>query len=191
HHLIPLLDELMENGKSRVMSSLSLLAEDTKAYDEMVKKLVKTTETGIEICLDEIPENQCRTWVYHCLREFGFNRIQCSNLLDGKIGSFIESGDFKAQIHKNQVIVRNVEKFFEETQINSPGEIQIQNGQTLRVDLCDFIRSEMPKSSTHIWLDFTVANFPLTIRRVLPNEKFQPLGSSYSVIIRDYLKDRK
>lgn len=189
HHLIPLLDDLLENGENRVKSSLSRIQTDVNAMSEMVKKLLIKSKLGWEIDLSSLPVSERGTWVYHILRDFGFNRIQCSDLVYSKPGAEIKSDSFTAAIFDQMLIVRDA-IVSTSVQINSIGVYTLPNRKSLLIETLEYESDKMPISRDHIWMDVDNVHFPLTLRTISEEDRFQPLGSKYAVNVNRYLKDK-
>jgi tRNA(Ile)-lysidine synthase len=190
HNMIPMLDDLLENGENRIKSSLDRIQSDVLAMSEMAKNLLLKTELGWEIDLNSIPIPGRETWVYHSLRDFSFNRTQCSNLVNSSPGAEIKSGHYTAAIFNQTLIIRDTAVPFQ-LEIDSIGTFPVSKQKNLKIELLDYAPNSLPTSKSHVWLDADEVHFPLKLRTIIAEDQFRPLGCDYSVKVNRYLKDRQ
>lgn len=191
HHLIPMLEELQPNALFRLQTSLDHLAHDSKAMLAMSAMLVDRDNEDYVINLKLLPAEEKHTWLYHCLRPFGFNRAQAADLIQAKQGgAYTESETHTAVLKGNLMVARAKVSHLEPVVIPESGDYPVGSGH-LSIEAVPFDANDMPRSNDRIWMDAKSVNFPLTLRHWQAGERFQPLGCDYAVSISDYLTDKK
>lgn len=112
HHLIPLLEEIDPSSLEKLSTSIHNLGSDSDAILAMVDFVTVNDGAITTIDLSKLPSDSHDTWLYHCLRGFGFNRVQSSNL-----ASSIESGK---RVESKTHIATRTQKGIEVTQKGRP-----------------------------------------------------------------------
>lgn len=189
HHVVPELKTHTENSLSRMAKSLEMIQDDSNAIASMAQLILENISGGYRLELDRIPRSSRATWVYHCIKDFGFNRVQCHDLVQGHPGSLIKSATHHATIQDGELRIAALTIPIEELIIQKEGIYQIQDFN-IEVSSHEFLSHSLPRSKHNVWLNSAQISFPLTIRPWRKGDRFQPLGLEYHVLVSDYLKDK-
>ncbi|MEZ4721464.1 MAG: tRNA lysidine(34) synthetase TilS [Flavobacteriales bacterium] len=189
HHVLPELKTQTENSLSRITKSLELIQEDSEALSSMARLILENTPDGHCVSLDRIPRSCGATWIYHCIKDFGFNRVQCDDLFQGNPGSIIKSATHRATIQDGELRIAPMSAPPEELIIQHEGTYQME-GLNIEVSSNEFQPHLLPRSKYDVWLRSDHVSFPLTFRPWRNGDRIQPLGLQYQVLVSDYLKDK-
>lgn len=189
HHLIPLLQEI-ENPE-KLKTSLANLKEDAYAMWQMSAHLSVQSGPHHVLLLKNLPPHARETWLYHCLRPFGFNRVQCRDLLvTGETGKSVKSGAFEAVVFKDEVHILNSDAAL-------PMAVSIGNAGSYTFSeialRLAFENAEKPFGNarqSYVKLDADKLEFPLILRMANSGDRFRPLGMAHEVGLLRYLKEK-
>jgi len=189
HHLIPFLKDADSDMTQKVRASLERLEEDGKAMEAMASQIIEGEGNHFTLNLDKLPSKERPIWVYHALRHFGFNREQCKDLLKAKqAGKRIESQEFDAVLSKRSIdVIRKDVTPPPALRINGPGEYKHDG---IIVTIRPEEEAHITGDNAHVHLDASEVLFPLTLRTLRADDVFQPLGSTYDVRLKDYLREK-
>ncbi|NQV51877.1 MAG: tRNA lysidine(34) synthetase TilS [Flavobacteriales bacterium] len=191
HHLVPLLNELDIEAVQKLGGSMDRLQADAEAIDAMATKAVTLVGPHISIDLESFPAEHRATWLYHCLRPFGFNRSQCSDLEQAKqSGKKVEGSQYVAVTRKRGVdlLVKDPEAM-PALRIEGPGTFH-HHGITVELRPAGSPDNLTSGANVNVTLDAARLAFPLTLRNVNRTDHFQPLGLDYEVVLMDYLREK-
>ncbi len=191
HHLVPLLDGLDSEAVKKLGGSMDRLQADAEAIAAMASKAVTMVGQHISIDLDYFPTEQRATWLYHCLRPFGFNRSQCSDLEQAKqAGKKVEGSRYVAITRKRGIdlLIRDAE-VLPAFRVEGPGTFH-HHGITVELRPSGSPDNLISGANVNVTLDAAQLSFPFTLRKVDHNDRFQPLGLAYEVVLVDYLREK-
>lgn len=191
HHLIPMLNSLDPHADKKLSASFENLKEDAEAITAMSSHLLSRIGVNFSIDLKAIPEESKAIWIYHTIRPFGFNRAQCSDLLQAKeAGKKIESEKYEAIIRKNAVDIM-LKNGAQHSTLTIPHTGKFNNGGVFIEVLNKTYDGVMNLGSEHkASLNSNAVALPLSLRIMQKEDTFQPLGLDYKVNVRKFLKDK-
>lgn len=184
NELLPLVTAKDSAHLKKLFTSREMLEADGTAMTEMAKNLKKTKGPVTSIDLSPFADVAKPTILYHCIRNEGFNRTQCVDLLSAKEpGKEIFSSTHRACIHSSTVEMTLAQRTsVEHLLLDSSGEWETELG-TLTIAK---LNSEGAEQA-----DRDKVQFPLSLALAERGNDFTPLGSTYRVNVAKYLKDKK
>jgi tRNA(Ile)-lysidine synthase len=191
HHLVPLLSDLDPDAMVKLRTSMQLLSDDAEAIHQAAASAIQEEGRHFTIDLQTFPEKQRDVWLYHALREFGFNRSQCQDLLQAKqAGKRIHAPTYDAVLRKQHVdIIAHDAQKAPAIKIDGPGSYQTVS-HSLEISFTGPDEHVFSAGNVIVSLDATQVKFPLTLRLAESEDRFQPLGLEYEVTLKRYLREK-
>ncbi|MEQ9188770.1 MAG: tRNA lysidine(34) synthetase TilS [Cryomorphaceae bacterium] len=191
HHLMPLLLDLDPDALKKLGGSMDRLGEDSSAVEAMARLALEKKGAHMRVQSDRFPEKHKATWMYHCLRPFGFNRTQCSDLCNAsEPGKRVESELYAAIKSKDGIDLINKDTHGGAPFIITQPGTYVQKAYTITLMAIDAVNQVHSVDNTEVNLDRTSLSFPMTLRTIEKDDRFHPLGMAYEVNLRDYLRDK-
>jgi tRNA(Ile)-lysidine synthase len=200
HQIVPLFKEINPSFFSTMQSNMEHLYE---AKDLLIKETEKFKNemmagegTDYLIPLKPLKEHtQKRSLLFELLRPFGFSGAVSNtvvNALNGIPGKQFFSDTHRLILDRFNLIITPVKE--SDQQIYSIEGGQENVNEPLRLSIREFTKDEgfiLSKNPQVAHLDADLIDFPLTIRRPLQGDRFQPLGMDQFKKLSDFFIDEK
>jgi tRNA(Ile)-lysidine synthase len=196
HHMIPLciaerdnFIQVMRNNQTRWTDEYALM----EAYLEELSHKLCTLQRGVlQIHLSELLKSPAPALVLlHLLRERGFNRNQCQQIIgdDATSGSKYLSDTHELVLHRNVIQVYPHGHFIQEQFSLKPGEsIDLPDG-VLKTTYAD--HADLSDDQNTEYIDASKLAKSLVVRHWRSGDYFIPLGSSGRQKLQDFFTNAK
>lgn len=194
--IIPLMKEINPSILQTLYDTANRMAEAEIIYEKGIKEAVERIRKGNTIDIQALKNEPAAATVLHeIVSPLGFNSTQTADILKSTDSA---PGRKFTSTNREYVIIKDRTHFIieqgtqsEVTRIVLPeeGEITTLNG-TISIEKKPF-DGNIPKSRDTATLDCDTLSMPLTLRNVLPGDRFIPFGMRGSKLVSDYLTDRK
>ncbi|GAO27616.1 tRNA(Ile)-lysidine synthetase [Geofilum rubicundum JCM 15548] len=195
HQIVPLLEELNPSFFETMQNNMTHLREAGQVFASEIQRvkeeMVAETENALLIPIRLISEHpQKYTMLYEILRPYGFpGQITGSIIesLNGIPGKQFFSATHRLVIDRFNLILVPQDLAEAETYTIEGGQAAIDH--PLQITLRTFEKPGDYRFSKDLWkahLDADLIDFPLTIRKMQPGDKFQPLGMQQFKKISDF-----
>ena len=189
NEIIPSFLTLEDDTRSKLLTSIRNLEEDSLAVDQMAEALLEKENDILKFRLSSVPPGSTSTWLYHAVRKLGFNRQQCIDLLRSpESGAKVSSESHTLHKHKSEVHVIDRNRIsFSSMQFESFG---IKKNSLAEVELSDKKTTNTESNNWEVSLAEEAVELPITIRTAKDDDRFKPLGMAHEVKLTKYLKDK-
>lgn len=178
NNITPVIKQVLPDFIKNVNHSIQFLDEENKLLNELIANmnLISKEETSGNslIDLDKIRTfTNSHTLLSHLIETFGFNHSDARDMLKSKTtGAIFQSKAFEALQDRGILIIRKKVRV-EKNHINIPslGTYELPNKKHLHVD-----QENVSETDSSLWLDINKIKWPLTVRSILPGDKFKPAG---------------
>ena len=137
------------------------------------------------------------TVLYELIQPFGFNNSHTDQILqsiDNQPGSYFYSPDFRLLVDRTHLIIeekKEVDESYQIEYLNGQTSIDLSDG-TLVLKQLESIPTVFLKNERIAFFDLSKLHWPLTIRRWLPGDSFQPLGMhGQQKKLQDFFSNKK
>ena len=198
--VLPLLRTINPSVSDSIATTATHLAEANKMLIAALSdsRLTQTDSKGITaISKEELLSKASSEFVLHALLSpyhfQGTSILEILNSIDA-VGKRWQSSTHQAVIDRNAILIKALEKGKQSCALKIPetGKYSCAEGQYIKVEsharTPDFRPSRKPMVAT---LDAGKVEFPLTLRRTIPGDRFRPFGMKGSKLVSDFLTDIK
>ena len=198
--VLPLLRTINPSVSDSIATTATHLAEANKMLIATLSdsRLTQTDSKGITaISKEELLSKASPEFVLHALLSpyhfQGTSILEILNSIDA-VGKRWQSSTHQVVIDRNHILVKALEKGKQSCALKIPetGKYSCAEGQHIKVEshakTPDFCPSRKPMVAT---LDADKVEFPLTLRRTIPGDRFRPFGMKGSKLVSDFLTDIK
>lgn len=181
--------------------SIDLLQESQVLLDFFLQREIE----NLKFSLDQLPlkipvkklgeERLGKELLFQMVANFGFNRDQIHDLfqaiLSKRTGAMVFSPSHRLMVDRENLILDELDQDLSFTSLHIPEEgIEVEDPMGLSIDCIDSSQVIMGQKNTE-YLDASLLNFPLELRRWKEGDKMIPLGMKGSKKISDILIDAK
>lgn len=189
--VLPLLREINPSASDNIFRMTQLLGEAEKLLDEVVES---HRSDVLDIAkLDTMTSP--RYLLYEVMKDYGFSSDQVEQMFrqrHGESGRLFVSETHEVAIDRGRFIVEKKNGDEAKTLvIPEPGTYVVDEKVKIRVERMPFTDGIVSRDSRVATLDASTLAFPLTLRTVMPGDRFHPFGMQGSRLVSDYLTDRK
>lgn len=189
--VLPLLREINPSASDNIFRMTQLLGEAEKLLDEVVESHHNDV---LDIAkLDTMTSPQYL--LYEVMKDYGFSSDQVEQMFrqrHGESGRLFVSETHEVAIDRGCFIVEKKNDDEAKTLvIPEPGTYVVDEKVKIRVELMPFTDGIVSRDPRVATLDASTLAFPLTLRTVMPGDRFHPFGMQGSRLVSDYLTDRK
>ena len=189
--VLPLLREINPSASDNIFRMTQLLGEAEKLLDEVVES---HRSDVLDIAkLDTMTSP--RYLLYEVMKDYGFSSDQVEQMFrqrHGESGRLFVSETHEVAIDRGRFIVEKKNDDEAKTLvIPEPGTYVVDEKVKIRVERMPFTDGIVSRDSRVATLDASTLAFPLTLRTVMPGDRFHPFGMQGSRLVSDYLTDRK
>lgn len=201
NEIIPLLSEINPSVRQTLYDTLERfegsLAIYQQAIDEMEKKIVDKTDTGLVIMNIDLIKQQAHipTVLFELLHPYGFSPAtieQISGHLDGESGKVFHADAYKLVKDRNSLIISakgiELNEVFSISQTDKRLEIPFPLTINKQQIISGF---RVSKEQNRIHVDASKLVFPLQIRKWKEGDFFYPFGMKQRKKISDFFIDNK
>ncbi len=194
--VVPELKKVFPSFDSSFAKSLQYLDEDRKLLEHLIQKelqaMVIPVEDNEKMSIQKLQSHPSKWAILrHWLQPFGSFDVQAiMQSLDGQSGLLFEHAGFRLLKDRDFLILQKIkhntiQALIEEddTFINEPLRLAMERKPK--------ITFEPPEGTSVAALDFSLLEFPLTLRKWRPGDRFYPLGMKHSKKLSDYFIDKK
>ena len=194
HNIIPSLMEINPSVKKNIISQISILRETSKIFESQMKmvkkKIILKQNDCFFISKDKIMKlSPLNTYLYEILSDFGFKQIN----------QIIKALNFSGKrffTNKYELIIDRKDIIIKKRNINSDKSIKIAESaleinSPLPMRFSIKHSNKYNKSNNFAHIDFEKLSFPLSLRKWIPGDKFQPLGMKNFMKISDFYINNK
>ena len=198
--VLPLLRTINPSVSDSIATTATHLAEANKMLIAALSDscLTQTDSKGITaISKEELLSKASPEFVLHALLSpyhfQGTSILEILNCIDA-VGKRWQSSTHQVVIDRNDILIKALEKGKQSCALKIPetGKYSCAEGQYIKVEsharTPDFCPSRKPMVAT---LDAGKVEFPLTLRRTIPGDRFRPFGMKGSKLVSDFLTDIK
>lgn len=195
--LIPLLKEISPNIEQTMRHNMAHIADAEQIFrnsiDEKRQQLFRYSDGLTFVAKSEIRKLlPCNTYMFELLRDFGFNAPTVNDLLLSldNSGKCFLSATHTIVVDRHDIVIKNNsnEKSIE-YQIPE-GTEKIHNPITLIFKELNTAYTETPQSDKNtITADADKLQYPLTLRKWRPSDRFRPFGMKGTRKVSDFFKD--
>ena len=187
HELLPVIDNISQEGRSAILKSICHLASENELYRELIKEklfqIVKHDGAAQGIAYQSFPFSVLRfPFLFEWLRDYGFNEEQVRFIheaMNGQPGKSFFSPTHRLTIERNGLELTPICQ---------------QGGPSVTLDYQQIVKDEsfvLDKSPEVAQLDYDKLTFPLQIRKWQAGDRFHPLGLKGSKLLSDFFVDQK
>ena len=187
HELLPVIDNISQEGRSAILKSIGHLASENELYRELIKEklfqIVKHDGAAQGIAYQSFPFSVLRfPFLFEWLRDYGFNEEQVRFIheaMNGQPGKSFFSPTHRLTIERNGLELTPICQ---------------QGGPSVTLDYQQIVKDEsfvLDKSPEVAQLDYDKLTFPLQIRKWQAGDRFHPLGLKGSKLLSDFFVDQK
>ena len=189
--VLPLLREINPSASDNIFRMTQLLGEAEKLLDEVVKSHHNDVLDIAKLDTMTSP----RYLLYEVMKDYGFSSDQVEQMFcqrHGESGRLFVSETHEVAIDRGRFIVEKKNGDEAKTLvIPEPGTYVVDEKVKIRVERMPFTDGIVSRDSRVATLDASTLAFPLTLRTVMPGDRFHPFGMQGSRLVSDYLTDRK
>ncbi|MBQ7423324.1 MAG: tRNA lysidine(34) synthetase TilS [Prevotella sp.] len=189
--VLPLLREINPSASDNIFRMTQLLGEAEKLLDEVVKSHHNDVLDIAKLDTMTSP----RYLLYEVMKDYGFSSDQVEQMFrqrHGESGRLFVSETHEVAIDRGRFIVEKKNDDEAKTLvIPEPGTYVVDEKVKIRVELMPFTDGIVSRDPRVATLDASTLAFPLTLRTVMPGDRFHPFGMQGSRLVSDYLTDRK
>ena len=189
--VLPLLREINPSASDNIFRMTQLLGEAEKLLDEVVKSHHNDVLDIAKLDTMTSP----RYLLYEVMKDYGFSSDQVEQMFrqrHGESGRLFVSETHEVAIDRGRFIVEKKNDDEAKTLvIPEPGTYVVDEKVKIRVERMPFTDGIVSRDSRVATLDASTLAFPLTLRTVMPGDRFHPFGMQGSRLVSDYLTDRK
>lgn len=194
--IIPLMKEINPSILQTLYDTANRVAEAEIIYERGIKGAIERIKKGNTIDIQALKNEPAAATVLHeIVSPLGFNNAQTADILkstDSAPGRKFTSTNREYVIIKDRthfIIEQGTQSAATRFVLPEEGEVTTLNG-TISIEKKNF-DGNIPKSRDTATLDCATLSMPLTLRNVLPGDRFIPFGMRGSKLVSDYLTDRK
>ena len=197
HDVIPILKSINPNLLQNFQTTLNNLNDTADIVEERVNAVLKRSiesidNTEIKFKISEFKKlNNPKAYLHEILKDYGFTEwTDVVNLLDAQSGKQLFSPSHRLLKDRDFLILTEI-KTEEPNQVISISEDDKKVEMPLGI-LCFETVDDITKTASHlIYVDKTLVNFPLKLRKWEEGDYFYPLGMKGKKKLSKYLKDEK
>lgn len=203
HHLIPLLTEITPKAKESIRESMENLARTemvlNDALEQSCRPWISTSNDRINIDFRLFDEVKAKAeYLYEIIKEWSFNYEQCKQISEtlsiNQPGKVFLSATHRMVIDRDKLIIEPNELQTQDIAVKIDKEQQeiSFNASKLTFNITQRDKNfVIPTQAEVAALDFDKLEFPLTIRKWQPGDRFHPLGMKQAKKVSDFLVDNK
>lgn len=196
HEVIPILKEINPSLLQSFESTLSNLKDTADIVEESTNAVLKraviaNNDYYIVFKVSEFKKvNNPKAYLYEVFKIFGFTEWQdVLNLLDAETGKQVFSATHRLIKNRDQLLLS--EKQAEDYKIISISEHDKQIKTPFGEILFNQVDAVSGKEKNIIFVDKSIIEFPLTIRKYKESDIFYPFGMQGKKKVSKYFKDEK
>lgn len=195
HELLPVIDQISQEGRSAILKSIRHLASENELYRELVQE--KLSQMVVQMDCHAVPQRFAarndlpvedpvakvsEQLLFEWLRDYGFNEDQVRSIyeaLDGQPGTCFFSPTHRVTIEREGLELMPICQQKEVPMALSYQQIEKAPGFTI------------DPSPEVAQLDYDQLTFPLQLRKWQAGDRFHPLGMKGSKLLSDFFVDQK
>ncbi|MDD4747568.1 MAG: tRNA lysidine(34) synthetase TilS [Salinivirgaceae bacterium] len=201
HNVIPEIEAINPSFMKTMSSNMAIWNDwfvfSQQMLQQQIKKSFQETEFGFSFRFNTIQDFTTQRLLFvEFLIGQGYNGIQAGDMariLNAQVGTTIQSLKFQFVRERLSVELVRAEEHDEFSPILiSTLPFSTQSPIFISIEQKSYEKSMgFSKSNTEIWIDASKVQWPLTIRRWIPGDIFQPIGMRGSKKVSDFLTDIK
>lgn len=201
NQVLPLFDEIKPEFRNILKRNIEHFHDTHSLLKELLKdklnKIVSQKKDNIFVSIEEIKSIESgKTILYEIISNYGFNPKQNENIwqsLNSESGKMFFSKNYSLNKDREHIIISPIEeknnekKFYidDSTEwISEPFEMSIEKVKWNDDD-------EISHDPNILFIDSSLVEFPLIIRRWIPGDFFQPFGMKGFKKLSDFFIDQK
>ena len=198
--VIPLLRKLNPSVTESIASSAANILGAIPLIDEalgMVRaRIVEERTWGTRISIGRLMETASPEYIlYGILRDYGFRPAMVKQIyenINGQTGRQWMSMEYIAAIDRGYIDIARRRDTFKEMTLPIEGCYVVDGDARIDIRAVEVEGNFRPETDPMVAsLDASRVRFPLTLRRVMRDDRFIPLGMRGSKLVSDFLTDRK
>lgn len=200
HKIVPELKKINPNLEETFSQSIEKIAASERIYrkaiDHQKEMLVEKTMDGVRIEKGRLKSlEEAKIILFELLEGYGFNFRQAKDILlalDRQSGKAFYSHEYHLAVDREYLFISKIN---DETRVKASVDqnttyIDI-NTYRLTFAKADADKVEFSENKNVAFLDFDKLDFPLTIRKWIYGDRFQPLGMKHKKKLSDFMIDEK
>ncbi|MEO9531131.1 MAG: tRNA lysidine(34) synthetase TilS [Crocinitomicaceae bacterium] len=197
HKIIPELEKITPSIKENIqtfMNDILLMNDDLENESDQFKSLYFKESEGIISVTKKLLLQLSDIKLQYLFKSFGITRAKIQefrNFLDSSNGAIRKIENFEFLINRDKLLMRNLENkvTLKPIQVyDLPFNFKVGNS---KYQLSRAKKGNVNFNSNNVYCDFSIVQFPLTIRSYNNGEKFISFGSKQSKLISDILINQK
>jgi len=200
--ILPLMKQINPSVAEGIAKTAKRVDEVAEVFDDVVARAadgaVTSNDNGVlTLSISAIKASPCPEHVLFCiLKDYKFTSSQVEQIYRtacSEPGKEFISPSHRLLIDRGSIIIEPHDDGADRRIVIPEDGLYVYDDNTkFRVERCGMVPvEELRKSSDHAYADLSKVSFPLTVRRVMPGDRFVPFGMKGSRLVSDYLTDRK
>ena len=194
HNLIPAIEKVNPHFRKSLLHTIMNVGDSHELLHTLIQKTtVKENKSNVNEI--EIPTTKkgALTYLHYQLKNYGFSRTQLINILEAESGATVKTESYEILRDRNKLLIRPIDQDVvknHDVDIPEKGHFALSSNEDLIIE--ESSTSEKTNNPNIEYVDADKIQFPLTIRKWRPGDKFRPIGmNGKSQSLQDYFTNQK